>query len=97
MISTTHQLYRFASAFDAVIVDEVDAFPYTFDETLQRAVQKAAKDRCARIYLTATPGETWQLECKAGKRPFVTILTSLPPQAPPRSYIQMGRQLAEKV
>ncbi|WP_276211027.1 DEAD/DEAH box helicase [Heyndrickxia coagulans] len=73
VISTTHQLYRFASAFDVVIVDEVDAFPYTFDETLQCAVQKAAKDRCARIYLTATPSETWQLECKTGKRPFVTI------------------------
>ena len=30
-IATTHQLLRFYQAFDTVIVDEVDAFPYTAD------------------------------------------------------------------
>lgn len=73
VLSTTHQLYRFKAAFDTMIVDEVDAFPYTYDETLQRAVKKAAKESCAHIYLTATPNETWQRECRKGLRPFVTI------------------------
>ncbi len=40
MISTTHQLLRYKDAFDVMIVDEVDAFPYSADQTLQFAVQK---------------------------------------------------------
>ncbi|CAM4131158.1 DEAD/DEAH box helicase [Lederbergia lenta] len=72
-ISTTHQLLRFEAAFDAIVVDEVDAFPYTFDESLQWAVKKAAMLRSANIYLTATPSATWQIECKVGKRPHIKI------------------------
>lgn len=72
-ISTTHQLLRFQHAFDTIIVDEVDAFPYTFDESLQWAVKKAAKPKAARIYLTATPSKKWQNECRFGKREFIKI------------------------
>ncbi len=72
-ISTTHQLYRFAQAFDVVIVDEVDAFPFSYDQSLQAAVQKAAKPQSARIFLTATPSEKWQRECKYGKRNHIKI------------------------
>ncbi|WP_225220896.1 DEAD/DEAH box helicase [Bacillus norwichensis] len=73
MISTTHQLLRFEHAFDTIIVDEVDAFPYTFDESLQWSVKKAAKPKAARIYLTATPSKKWQDECRFGKREFIKI------------------------
>lgn len=72
-LSTTHQLLRFYKAFDTVILDEVDAFPYTVEEALQHAVRKARKDESAMIYLTATPNRTWQRECRAGKRAYVTI------------------------
>lgn len=72
-ISTTHQLFRFAQAFDVIIVDEVDAFPFSYDQSLQAAVQKAAKPQSARIFLTATPSEKWQVECKHGKRPHIKI------------------------
>ncbi|PLR78251.1 DNA/RNA helicase [Bacillus sp. V3-13] len=72
-ISTTHQLLRFYEAFDTVIVDEVDAFPYSVDETLQYAVKQSRKSTSSMIYLTATPNEKWQAECIAGKRAFVTI------------------------
>lgn len=72
-ISTTHQLFRFYKAFDTVILDEVDAFPYSIDETLQYAVQQARKESSSMIYLTATPNSTWQKECRLGKREFVTI------------------------
>lgn len=72
-ISTTHQLLRCCHAFDTIIVDEVDAFPYTYDKSLQWAVQKAAKPDAARIYLTATPSRDWQLECRYGKRNHVKI------------------------
>ncbi|MEW8971147.1 MAG: DEAD/DEAH box helicase [Mesobacillus sp.] len=72
-IATTHQLLRFYRAFDVMIVDEVDAFPYSIDETLQYAVQQSRKPTSSLIYLTATPKKQWQQECRLGKRNYVTI------------------------
>jgi competence protein ComFA len=72
-IVTTHQLLRFYRAFDVMIVDEVDAFPYSIEETLQYAVQQSRKLTSSLIYLTATPKRQWQKECRLGKRDYVTI------------------------
>lgn len=72
-IATTHQLLHFYKAFDTVILDEVDAFPYTADESLQYAVSQSRKEHSSMIYLTATPNQKWQNECRNGKREFVTI------------------------
>lgn len=72
-ITTTHQLLRFKQAFDVMIVDEVDAFPYSFDQSLQWAVKKSLKQYATSIYLTATPNEEWQNECRFGRRPFIKI------------------------
>ncbi|AYC28936.1 DEAD/DEAH box helicase [Paenisporosarcina cavernae] len=55
VITTTHQLYRFEHAFDVMIVDEADAFPYSVDASLQFAVNKAKKQHVATHYVTATP------------------------------------------
>lgn len=55
IISTTHQLLRFYQAFDVLIIDEIDAFPYHQDETLQFAAKRAVKKEAGLIYLTATP------------------------------------------
>ncbi|MFC7685734.1 DEAD/DEAH box helicase [Ureibacillus sp. GCM10028918] len=55
VLSTTHQLFRFEDAFDVVIVDEADAFPYTFDQALQKAVYKVKKERAPIALVTATP------------------------------------------
>ena len=55
VICTTHQLLRFKAAFDLLIVDEVDAFPYAGDASLHFAVKRAVKDRGKLVYLTATP------------------------------------------
>ncbi|APH03570.1 DEAD/DEAH box helicase [Bacillus weihaiensis] len=73
VISTTHQLLRFKEAFDVIIVDEVDAFPYTADQSLQFAVQKSRKKQSSLIYLTATPSQTWKKEVALNRRPFVKI------------------------
>ena len=54
VLATTHQLYRFENAFDVMIVDEADAFPYTFDEALQRAVFKAKTHVAPIAFVTAT-------------------------------------------
>lgn len=58
VVLTTHQLYRFQEAFDVMIVDEADAFPYTFDEALQKAVMKAKTKSAPIAFVTATPSRT---------------------------------------
>ncbi|RFB11039.1 helicase [Bacillus sp. HNG] len=72
-LATTHQLLRFYKAFDMIIIDEVDAFPYSVEPMLQYAVNQAKKDISSTIYLTATPNQTWKKEIHAGKRKAVTI------------------------
>lgn len=57
ILATTHQLYRFRHAFDAIFVDEADAFPYTAEETLRRAVRKAVKPDAPVHFVTATPSD----------------------------------------
>ena len=73
VISTTHQLMRYQHAFDAIIVDEVDAFPYSMDVSLQYAVEKSRKSSSALILLTATPSQKLQKAAGAKKLPYVTI------------------------
>ncbi|RSK29446.1 DEAD/DEAH box helicase [Bacillus sp. HMF5848] len=60
VLSTTHQLLRYYRAFDVVIVDEVDAFPYSVEPMLQYAVEQARKETSSMIYLTATPSRKLQ-------------------------------------
>lgn len=57
VIATTHQLMRFREAFDVLIIDEIDAFPFHIDQTLQFAAQKARKKTGTLIYLSATPSK----------------------------------------
>ncbi|MGB6407780.1 MAG: DEAD/DEAH box helicase [Planococcus donghaensis] len=57
VIATTHQLYRFENAFDVMIVDEADAFPYSYDLALKRAVGKAKKKDAPTVYVSATPSK----------------------------------------
>src|SRR5690606_14446961 len=67
VIATTHQLYRFENAFDVVIVDEADAFPYTFDLALQRAVIKVKKQNSPIALVTATPSHQIHAQVKHEK------------------------------
>ena len=66
VLSTVHQLLRYANAFDVMIIDEVDAFPFSFDRSLQFAAQKAGKKDGTRIYLTATPSPAFQQQFRKG-------------------------------
>lgn len=54
-ICTTHQLFHFYHAFDLLIIDEIDAFPYEGDKMLAFAQQNALKKSGKYIYLSATP------------------------------------------
>jgi len=59
--ATTHQVLRFYSAFDLIILDEVDAYPYKDSSMLQFAVKRARRKAGKIIYLTATPsGEIYE-------------------------------------
>lgn len=60
VICTTHQLLKFYRAFDTLIIDEVDAFPFVDDPILASGVQQACQPQCARLYLTATPTKALQ-------------------------------------
>lgn len=62
VIATTHQLFRFKEAFDVLIIDEIDAFPFHIDASLQFAAEKARKEASALIYLSATPDQAMQKE-----------------------------------
>lgn len=67
VVATTHQLYRFKEAFDLLIIDEIDAFPFRLDDSLQFASEKARKKESALIYLTATPDRIYQKKIKENK------------------------------
>lgn len=67
VICTTHQLLRFNEAFDLLIVDEVDAFPYASDASLHYAVKRAVKKLGKLVYLTATPDRTLRKAMKEGR------------------------------
>lgn len=57
-ICTTHQLLRFYHAFDNLIVDEVDSFPYAANRALLFATNNAVKKTGGILFMTATPGRT---------------------------------------
>lgn len=73
VVCTTHQLLRFYQAFDLLIVDEVDAFPYVNEPLLQHAAGQAVKSRAALIYLTATPTEQLLDEVNTGKLEMIVL------------------------
>ena len=52
---TTHQLFRYPSYFDLLILDEIDAFPYNGNEVLESFFKKAVKGHY--ILLSATPSK----------------------------------------
>jgi len=52
VVLTTHQLYRYPSYFDLLILDEADAFPYYHNELLNVFLNKACKGPI--VYLSAT-------------------------------------------
>jgi competence protein ComFA len=55
LVATIHQLLHFYQAFDLIVVDEVDAFPYEGDPQLKFGLMNALKPTGALIYLSATP------------------------------------------
>lgn len=55
IVCTTHQLYRYPYAFDLLVLDELDAFPFAGNEVLQAIANQACVGQ--KLMLSATPDE----------------------------------------
>ncbi|MFD1038889.1 DEAD/DEAH box helicase [Virgibacillus byunsanensis] len=73
IIATTHQLLRFSAAFDLLIIDEIDAFPFHADRSLPFAANRARKPIHTTIYLTATPRPKQRLQIARKKLPHIFV------------------------
>lgn len=71
IIMTTHQLYRYEKAFDVLIIDEVDAFPFAGNEILEHMVEYACCGN--KVYLTATPSLKLKEDVTQGKLKQVSL------------------------
>lgn len=72
-LATTHQLMRFREAFDLVVVDEVDAFPYHNDSALHYAAARSRSRRGTTVLLSATPPPEIQRLAKKGRLPHARV------------------------
>ncbi len=93
IVCTTHQLYRYYNAFDLLILDEPDAFPFYGNAVLHGIASTACTKH--HIYLTATPDETLIQKVNEGSL-YVLNLNQRPHKYPlpvPRvsSHFLLGR------
>lgn len=72
-LATTHQLLRFNQAFDLVIIDELDAFPYHNDPMLAYAAGQVCKSSGSFIFLSATPPAELQRLARSGRLPHARV------------------------
>ncbi|WP_161981048.1 DEAD/DEAH box helicase, partial [Streptococcus sp. S784/96/1] len=67
VIATTHQLLKFYQAFDLLIIDEVDAFPFVDNTVLYYALEQALKQDGVKFFLTATSTDALDKQVRQGK------------------------------
>lgn len=72
-IATTHQLLKFYHAFDVLIVDEVDSFPYVDNAMLYQGVKTALKEDGYTVYLTATSTDELDKKVRFGELQKVSL------------------------
>ena len=71
VVCTTHQLYRYPQAFDVLVLDEPDAFPFHGDPVLQGFARLACRGQT--IYLTATPDSSLRRKIALGQVAHETL------------------------
>jgi len=62
IILTTHQLYRYESYFDLLIMDEIDAFPFKGNEMLNNFFRKSLRGNYILMSATATDEDMSNVE-----------------------------------
>ena len=67
IVLTTHQLFRYKSYFDLIILDEIDAFPYKGNKVLKQFFYDSVKGN--HILLSATPSkeDIFEIEERIGE------------------------------
>lgn len=60
VVLTTHQLYRYPSYFDLIVMDEIDAFPYKGSDVLEGFFHNALVG--SSLLMSATPSERVLME-----------------------------------
>ncbi|ABZ83376.1 conserved hypothetical protein [Heliomicrobium modesticaldum Ice1] len=73
VVATTHQAIRFYRAFDLVVLDEADAFPYQGSAMLYHAVSRSRKRDGRIVLMTATPDQEMKQAVRKKKLFLVTI------------------------
>lgn len=73
VIATTHQVLRFYRAFDLILLDEMDAFPYNGSRMLEWGLRQALKPDGKILYLTATPSEDILRGAEQNRYPFIRL------------------------
>ncbi|KXT77455.1 ComF operon protein A, DNA transporter ATPase [Streptococcus sp. DD13] len=74
VVATSHQLMKFYHAFDLVILDEVDAFPFVGNPALEFALKKSLKKDGVLFYLTATSTPALDASVKKGELRQLSLL-----------------------
>lgn len=67
IVCTTHQLLKFYRAFDLLVIDEVDAFPFNDSSPLIYGAKAAARENGSIFFLTATPPAQLLQAAREGK------------------------------
>jgi competence protein ComFA len=65
-LATTHQLIRFREAFDLVVIDELDAYPYHNNPQLHFAAAQSRTRNGTTVLLSATPPPGLQRQARSG-------------------------------
>ena len=73
IVCTTHQLYRYIGAFDVLVLDEPDAFPFKGDPVLHGIA--AASCRGHTVYTTATPDAHLQRRVRENTLTMLTLFS----------------------
>lgn len=66
-LATTHQVLRFVQAFELVVIDELDAFPFHGDPMLAYAAERCRVVGGRTVYLSATPPKELQSLVRKGQ------------------------------
>lgn len=73
VVATTHQVLRFYQAFDLVVLDEADAFPFRGSRMLRHALRRATGPGGKTVYMTATPDQPLVAAAERGRVALVRI------------------------
>ena len=66
-LATTHQVLRFVQAFDLVVIDELDAFPFHGDPMLAYGAERCRAAGGKTVYLSATQPKQLQSLVRKGQ------------------------------